>query len=131
MQRRYAERDNCLYFKMFILLFLWFYKLQTRIFVTHGISYLRYVDIVVVMKDGVISEIGSCEELIKQRGAFADFLANYFNAVLEYSSAEEDGRFLLNCFVLQTYLFNFVSSIYIFPLKYHVDLNKLNPLDPK
>ena len=59
---------------------------------THGISYLRFVDIVVVMKEGAISEIGSYEQLIKQRGAFADFLGNYCNASLGYSSADQDGK---------------------------------------
>ena len=73
-------------------------------FVTHGISYLRYVDIVVVMKDGVISEIGNYEQLIEQQGAFAEFLANYFNEALEYSSAEEEGKTTL------LFVINFIFS---------------------
>ena len=49
-------------------------KRKTRILVTHGISYLPQMDQIVVLKDGKISEIGTYEQLISSRGAFADFL---------------------------------------------------------
>ena len=57
-----------------------------------------------MMKDGVISEIGNYEQLIEQQGAFAEFLANYFNEALEYSSAEEEGKKILLFFI------NFILS---------------------
>ena len=41
---------------------------------THGISYLPQMDQIVVLKDGKISEIGTYEQLLSSRGAFADFL---------------------------------------------------------
>ncbi|XP_060863100.1 multidrug resistance-associated protein 1-like isoform X2 [Metopolophium dirhodum] len=47
---------------------------KTRILVTHSITYLREVDLIVVMKDGQVSESGTYKELIDKRGDFADFL---------------------------------------------------------
>ncbi|XP_064415228.1 multidrug resistance-associated protein 1 isoform X2 [Latimeria chalumnae] len=54
-------------------------KNKTRVLVTHGVSYLPQMDLVVVMVDGQISEIGSYQELLKQEGAFAEFLHTYAN----------------------------------------------------
>jgi ATP-binding cassette subfamily C (CFTR/MRP) protein 1 len=47
---------------------------KTRILVTHGIGYLPQMDQIVVLKDGKISEIGTYDELMNNRGAFAEFL---------------------------------------------------------
>uniref|UniRef100_A0A3P8Z0T1 ATP-binding cassette, sub-family C (CFTR/MRP), member 3 n=1 Tax=Esox lucius TaxID=8010 RepID=A0A3P8Z0T1_ESOLU len=52
-------------------------KGKTRILVTHGISFLPQVDNIVVMVEGRVSEMGSYQELLKQNGAFAEFLRNY------------------------------------------------------
>ncbi|CAH1795308.1 unnamed protein product [Owenia fusiformis] len=54
-------------------------KNKTRVFVTHGISYLPHVDQILVMNDGRISEQGSYTELLNNNGAFADFLRVYIN----------------------------------------------------
>ena len=45
--------------------------------VTHGISFLPQLDKIVVMVDGRISEVGTYQELLKQNGAFAEFLRTY------------------------------------------------------
>lgn len=50
---------------------------QTRVLVTHGISFLPRVDNILVMVDGRVSEMGSYQALLKQNGAFAEFLRNY------------------------------------------------------
>ncbi|KAG5262648.1 hypothetical protein AALO_G00277310 [Alosa alosa] len=50
---------------------------KTRILVTHGISFLPQVDNILVMVDGRVSEMGSFQDLLKQNGAFAEFLRNY------------------------------------------------------
>ncbi|XP_053309482.1 ATP-binding cassette sub-family C member 3 [Spea bombifrons] len=50
---------------------------KTRVLVTHGISFLPQVDHIVVIVDGKVSETGSYQELMKQNGAFAEFLRNY------------------------------------------------------
>ncbi|KAJ1130883.1 hypothetical protein NDU88_009227 [Pleurodeles waltl] len=52
-------------------------KDKTRVLVTHGISFLPQVDHILVIVDGKISEMGSYQELMKQNGAFAEFLRNY------------------------------------------------------
>lgn len=38
------------------------------------------MDTILVMTDGEISEMGSYQELLKQDGAFAEFLRTYANA---------------------------------------------------
>lgn len=50
---------------------------KTRILVTHGISFLPYVDEIVVLVHGVVSEIGSYESLRASKGAFSEFLETY------------------------------------------------------
>ncbi|XP_067091719.1 canalicular multispecific organic anion transporter 1 [Osmerus mordax] len=50
---------------------------KTRILVTHGVSFLPYVDDIVVLVNGVVSEVGSYSHLRAIRGAFADFLDTY------------------------------------------------------
>ncbi|XP_056392341.1 multidrug resistance-associated protein 1 isoform X2 [Hyla sarda] len=55
-------------------------KDKTRILVTHGVSYLPQMDSIIVMVDGKITEVGSYQELLKQDGAFAEFLRTYANA---------------------------------------------------
>lgn len=52
-------------------------KEKTRILVTHGISFLPQVHNILVMVDGRVSEMGSYQDLLKQNGAFAEFLRNY------------------------------------------------------
>lgn len=52
-------------------------KTKTRILVTHGISFLPFVDEIVVLENGVISEVGSYENLRASGGAFSKFLDTY------------------------------------------------------
>ncbi|XP_051062713.1 multidrug resistance-associated protein 1 isoform X2 [Phodopus roborovskii] len=63
-------------------------KSKTRILVTHGVSYLPQVDVIIVMSGGKISEMGSYQELLDQDGAFAEFLRTYASA--EQDLASED-----------------------------------------
>uniref|UniRef100_A0A3Q2E358 ATP binding cassette subfamily C member 3 n=1 Tax=Cyprinodon variegatus TaxID=28743 RepID=A0A3Q2E358_CYPVA len=66
-------------------------KGKTRILVTHGISFLPQVDNIVVMVDGRVSEMGSYQELLKQNGAFAEFLRNYaLEDIIEEDEATEE-----------------------------------------
>ncbi|KRF85618.1 multidrug resistance-associated protein 1 isoform X17 [Drosophila virilis] len=50
---------------------------KTRVLVTHGITFLPQTDKIYVMKMGEISENGTYAELLKNRGAFADFLMQH------------------------------------------------------
>uniref|UniRef100_A0A8B9K2E4 ATP-binding cassette, sub-family C (CFTR/MRP), member 2 n=1 Tax=Astyanax mexicanus TaxID=7994 RepID=A0A8B9K2E4_ASTMX len=52
-------------------------KDKTRILVTHGISFLPYVDEIVVLVEGVVSEVGSYSSLRASKGAFSEFLDTY------------------------------------------------------
>uniref|UniRef100_A0A8C0F0Y9 Multidrug resistance-associated protein 1 n=1 Tax=Bubo bubo TaxID=30461 RepID=A0A8C0F0Y9_BUBBB len=64
-------------------------KNKTRVLVTHAINYLPQMDTILVMSDGEISEMGSYQELLKQDGAFAEFLRTYANAE---QSMENSGK---------------------------------------
>ncbi|KAL9964349.1 hypothetical protein ACROYT_G027978 [Oculina patagonica] len=61
---------------------------KTRVLVTHGIAFLPQVDQIIVLQDGRISEVGTYKELVKNKGAFAEFLKTYATeeqAKLEYA----------------------------------------------
>uniref|UniRef100_A0A8C8SW18 Multidrug resistance-associated protein 1 n=1 Tax=Pelusios castaneus TaxID=367368 RepID=A0A8C8SW18_9SAUR len=70
-------------------------KNKTRVLVTHGVSYLPLMDTIIVMTDGKISEMGSYQELLKQDGAFAEFLRTYANADQEVESTGANKKELL------------------------------------
>uniref|UniRef100_A0A673HPC8 ATP-binding cassette, sub-family C (CFTR/MRP), member 2 n=1 Tax=Sinocyclocheilus rhinocerous TaxID=307959 RepID=A0A673HPC8_9TELE len=52
-------------------------KDKTRILVTHGISFLPYVDEIIVLVNGVVFEVGSYDGLRASKGAFSEFLETY------------------------------------------------------
>uniref|UniRef100_A0A069DZT4 ABC-type glutathione-S-conjugate transporter n=1 Tax=Panstrongylus megistus TaxID=65343 RepID=A0A069DZT4_9HEMI len=54
---------------------------KTRLLVTHSITYLPDVDLIVVLKDGEISEMGTYKELLDKKGAFSEFLTNHLQEV--------------------------------------------------
>uniref|UniRef100_A0A672JYL5 Canalicular multispecific organic anion transporter 1-like n=2 Tax=Sinocyclocheilus grahami TaxID=75366 RepID=A0A672JYL5_SINGR len=69
-------------------------KDKTRILVTHGISFLPYVDEIIVLVNGVVSEVGSYDGLRASKGAFSEFLETYGkdesnNADARKASAQE------------------------------------------
>ncbi|KFP16571.1 Multidrug resistance-associated protein 1, partial [Egretta garzetta] len=55
-------------------------KDKTRVLVTHTINILPEVDNIVLLVDGMISEIGSYQELLQRNGAFAEFLHSHITA---------------------------------------------------
>ena len=55
-------------------------KDKTRVLVTHGVGFLPQVDKIIVLKDGQISEVGTYQELMDSKGAFAEFLVQYLTA---------------------------------------------------
>ncbi|KAF9376144.1 hypothetical protein BGX21_003578, partial [Mortierella sp. AD011] len=50
---------------------------KTRLLVTHGIHHLEYVDQIVVLKEGTISEEGDYQRLMKARGAFYQLIKEF------------------------------------------------------
>lgn len=59
--------------------------------VTHSITYLREVDLIVVLKDGQISESGTYKELLDKKGDFADFLILHMQEQNE-DKVDENGK---------------------------------------
>ncbi|GIY32689.1 hypothetical protein CDAR_553333 [Caerostris darwini] len=54
-------------------------KRKTRMLVTHDVSLLHKVDIIISMKDGRIGEIGSYYDLLKRGGSFTSFVREHTN----------------------------------------------------
>lgn len=44
---------------------------------THGLSFLSKADVVMVMEDGYITEMGSYLDLMERKGAFAKFIKTF------------------------------------------------------
>ncbi|KAH8413308.1 hypothetical protein KR009_009966 [Drosophila setifemur] len=59
---------------------------KSRILVTHGVTFLPQVDSIYVIKAGEISESGTFDQLVKNKGAFADFIIQH----LQEGNEEEE-----------------------------------------
>ena len=46
---------------------------------THGITYLPKTDLIIALKDGEVSEMGTYDELMENDGAFSEFMQIYLN----------------------------------------------------
>ena len=49
---------------------------KTRILVTHELKYLKNVDLILVLENGTIKEMGSYKELLQKNGVLASFVNN-------------------------------------------------------
>ncbi|XP_048102186.1 multidrug resistance-associated protein 1-like [Alosa alosa] len=67
-------------------------KNKTRVLVTHGLSFLPQVDLILVMVDGEITEAGSFPELIARKGAFAEFIKAFAISERRESSTHKGTR---------------------------------------
>ncbi|XP_029282601.1 multidrug resistance-associated protein 1-like, partial [Cottoperca gobio] len=68
-------------------------KDNTRVLVTHGLSFLSKADLVLVMEEGHISEMGTYVELMDRKGAFAKFIHTFnVNQRRESSSPRDRNR---------------------------------------
>ncbi|XP_070178633.1 multidrug resistance-associated protein 1-like [Littorina saxatilis] len=47
---------------------------KTRLLVTHGVQWLPSCDVIVMMSEGRVTEVGSYKDLLRQNGPFADYL---------------------------------------------------------
>lgn len=65
---------------------------QTRVLVTHGLSYLPQVDLILVMVDGEVTEMGSYQQLLDKDGSFAEFIRTYAGSTGPADSADSVGR---------------------------------------
>ena len=53
---------------------------QTRILVTHSLTYLPRVDHIIVLKNGKVVESGSYTDLLNNKGDFAELISQYHYA---------------------------------------------------
>lgn len=65
---------------------------RTRVLVTNKLSVLPEVDHIIVMKDGSISESGTYEELLKNRGLFSQLLVKYLLENTDNAKISENAR---------------------------------------
>ena len=75
----------CIMFSHACLPSLW---LQTRILVTHGLSFLPQCDLIVVLREGKITEMGLYGELMDSDSYFAEFVRTY--TALEENDNDDD-----------------------------------------
>nr|CAD7454509.1 unnamed protein product [Timema tahoe] len=54
---------------------------KTRVLMTHSITFLHEVDLIVVLRDGEVSETGSYKELLARKGAFSQFLLQHIQDI--------------------------------------------------
>ncbi|XP_027548439.1 multidrug resistance-associated protein 1-like isoform X3 [Neopelma chrysocephalum] len=74
-------------------------KSKTRILVTHNLTLLPHTDLIIVMEEGRISQMGTYQELVSKRANFVELVQN-FNAErtreettpMEVSSSKEEGQ---------------------------------------
>lgn len=64
-------------------------KRKTRVLVTHSIGFLPQMDRIVVMKEGKITETGTYHELLRSKGAFAEFLLEQMKEEREKEENDE------------------------------------------
>lgn len=67
-------------------------KDKTRVLVTHGIHHLEEVDQIAVLKNGMVSEMGDYQHLIKARGAFYQLMKEYSVMQKSSSSKRQHGK---------------------------------------
>ena len=72
-------------------------RTKTRILVTNSISILPFVDRIVVLQDGLVSESGSYKELLGAGGAFAEFLMEHLQQQQVGHSPTVPGSMSLMC----------------------------------
>ncbi|MDP3447550.1 MAG: ABC transporter ATP-binding protein, partial [Eubacteriales bacterium] len=63
---------------------------RTSIVIAHRLSTVLAADRILVMKDGVIAEQGTHEELLEQGGVYCELYETQFKRVLEHE-AEQNG----------------------------------------
>ncbi|XP_075738556.1 ATP-binding cassette sub-family C member 3 isoform X2 [Rhipicephalus microplus] len=74
---------------------------KTRLLVTHRLSVLPQVDMVIVLSDGKISDVGTYDELLTRGGAFSDFLVQFLQEGEETEGVSDEDMQLLGEIVSQ------------------------------
>ena len=63
---------------------------------THGITFLPEVDVIVVLKDGEVTELGTYKQLLEKKGAFAEFLIQHLQEIDVDDNTSEVGKRLMH-----------------------------------
>lgn len=66
-------------------------KNKTKLLVTHAVTYLPQTDQIVVLKDGLVSENGTYQELLNRKGDFADFLLQHITG----GNVNDEGKYVI------------------------------------
>lgn len=88
-----------------------FVLMETRVLVTHGVTFLPQVDVIVVLKKGEITEMGTFKELLAKKGEFSEFLVQHIAGAEEVSL--EPGKIKL-FYLVNILVFFIVVSACIF-----------------
>lgn len=81
--------------------------------VTHGLSFLPQVDLILVMEDGQITEAGSYTELLGRHAAFAEFLRSHTNTEQEDESEGGGGKIRHGVMTLMWCIFLSLLSFHV------------------
>ncbi|KAI0210099.1 hypothetical protein LSAT2_005164 [Lamellibrachia satsuma] len=65
-------------------------KTKTRLLVTNSVAYLQQMDAIVVLKNGEISEMGTFQELLSYKAAFAEYILTYLKDPDIYTELDPD-----------------------------------------
>nr|CAD7440049.1 unnamed protein product [Timema bartmani] len=92
-------------------------KHKTRVLVTHSITYLPKVDMILVLKDGKVLERGTYKELVQSRGAFADFLDQHLQEIVAHNHTSQNRK--STCLATNKVIGNVdeVSNLYLVELE--------------
>ena len=107
-----------------MLLFYFYYLafgfviLQTRILVTHSVTFLPEVDLIIVMDDGHVVEIGKYQDLVKNKGAFAELLKTCPTPTDLEMDSNNEGKKLKNTIVQDKHII--VNKQYATSLKHWI-----------
>lgn len=78
---------------------IWCRCVQTRLLVTHGLSYLSQTDLILVMSEGEIIEMGTYQWLKEKEGAFSGLLQTFNAADHTGKGPQRDLNFFLFFFI--------------------------------
>lgn len=92
---------------------------------TNSLSYLPRCDVIVVLKDGRLSEVGSYRELMKNNGAFSELVTQYMTENVEYKSSSEleDVPEDVKASIRRSYTFQNLLPVFLGPT--HMFISKL------
>ena len=79
-------------------------KNKTRVFVTNSLGFLSETDEIVMLENGIISEMGSYEYLIEKNGTFSKFMSDFFqNSENKEDKNKNDNEIHKSSFLLVLY----------------------------